>query len=263
MKIQQRGNFDEKYPEDPITAFLVTGNQYFDRAILITRKLELIGFKPWKVYDNGAARLFFRPVPGRRYVIGADSASGLQVKSEETDYSTAVVIDLETGEEYAAYRARVTPQDFAMDLDELGRFYNNAMIAPERNMDGGTVILVLKGECGYGNVYMHRDWHRRNRKQAIEFEGFPTTTKTRPVALNCLNAHVLDHPELIYDEQFINEALTFVRDEKGIPKGAEGAHDDTVACRWIAHYVRRVQLGYLDPLNLKSERYIPADRLEA
>jgi len=262
MKIQQRGNFDEKYPEDPITAFLVTGNQYFDKELLIARKRELFGFQPFKSISNGAAKLFFQRVPNRRYIIGADAASGREVGSD-TDYCAAVVIDLETGEEYASYRAKVTPEDFAYDLADLGRYYNNAVIAPERNMDGGTVILVLKGECGYGNIYMHKDWHKRERKKIIEFEGFPTTQKTRPVALNCLNSFINDTPELIWDEIFIKEALTFVRDEKGVPAAAEGAHDDTVACRWIAYFVRKVQLGWLDPLKFQSERYVPASQITA
>lgn len=260
-KIEQRGNFDEKYPEDPITAFLVTGKQFFDKDVLIARKRELFKFKPWKQYDNGAARLFKQRIPGRKYIIGADPATGRLIGSEDTDYCAAVVLDQMTGEENAAYRARVTPQDFALDLDELGRYYNNANIAVERTGDGGTVILVLQGECQYGNIYKHREWHKRDRKKVIEFEGFPTTQKTRPPALNCLSTFVLEHPELIYDEQFINEALVFVRDERGIPAAAAGAHDDTVMCRAIAHWVRRVMLGWLDPLNFASEKYTAAGQI--
>ncbi len=260
-RIAQRGNFDEKYPEDPITAFLVSGKQYFDKDILIARKRELVSYKPLRTYDNGSARIFKGPIPGRRYVIGADVATGRTISNEDTDYCAAVVIDLETGEEKAAYRARVTPQDFALDLDDLGRWYNNAIIAVERTGDGGTTILTLQGECKYGAIYKHREWHKRERKKAIEFEGFPTTGKTRPIALNCLSTFVLEHPELIWDAQFIDEALVFVRDEKGIPAATTGAHDDTVSCRWIAYQVRRVLLGWWDPLNAKSERYTPAEQL--
>lgn len=262
-RIAQRGNFDEKYPEDPITAFLVSGNQYFDKDILIARKRELIGYKPWKTFDNGAARIFNQRIPGRRYVIGADVATGRTISNEDTDYCAAVVLDLETGEEMAAYRARVNPQDFAFDLDDLGRYFNDAMIGVERTGDGGTTILTLQGECKYTAIYKHREWHKRERKKAIEFEGFPTTGKTRPIALNWLSTFLLEHPELIWDEQFINEALVFVRDETGIPAAAPGAHDDTVSCRWIAHSVRRVLLGWWDPLNAKSERYVPAEQIPA
>lgn len=254
--IQQRGSFDEKYPEDPITAFLVTGNQYFDKDILIARKRELMGFKPWKVFSNGAAKIFFQKQPNRRYIIGADAATGRIISSTDTDYAAAVVLDMQTGEEYACYRARVTPAEFAMDLDDLGRYFNDAVIAVERTGDGGTTILTLAGECRYNNIYKHREWFKRNKdKRVMEFEGFPTTGKTRPIALNMVQDYIRDSPELIWDEQFVNECLTFVRDETGIPSAAPGTHDDTVSARWIAHMVRRVQLGWYDPIGAKSERY--------
>src|SRR5579872_3284187 len=72
--LEQRANFYEKFPEDPISAFLVTGNQYFDRDIVIARKLELFGYKPFRTYDNGGARIFKQRIPNRRYLIGADVA---------------------------------------------------------------------------------------------------------------------------------------------------------------------------------------------
>ena len=259
--IDQRGNFFEKYPEDPITAFLVTGKQYFDRDILIARKMELTNFKPYRTYDNGNARFFHPRIPGRRYLIGVDCATGREVSSEDTDYAAAVCIDLETGEEMAAYRAKVRPEDLAQDVADIGTYYNNAVVAVERTGDGGTCILALQGECKYGAIYKHKEWFKRQRQKVIELEGFPTTPKTRPVALNKLNAFIMDHPELIWDEKFIDEALVFVRDEKGKPQATQGAHDDRVSARWIAYYCRLVLLGYYDPLNAQSEKYTSADRL--
>lgn len=263
MKKEQRGNFDEKYPEDPVTAFLVSGNQYFDRELVIARRLELVTFKPWKMFDNGGAKLFFQRVPGKRYVIGADVATGRTISNDNTDFQAAVVLDLETGEEYASYHARVTPQDFAFDLDDLGRYYNNATIAVERTGDGGTVILTLQGECGYGNIYRHREWTKRNKANGriIEFEGFPTTPKTRPIALNFLQQFMVDHPDLIWDADFLQEALMFVRDERGIPAAAPGAHDDRVSARWVAHAARRALMGWWIPTESKRERYLSASQV--
>lgn len=265
MLIAQRGNFKEKYPEDPLTCFLMSGKQYFDREILASRKMELIGFKPYKQFENGAAKIFFPRIAGRRYLIGADTCTGRQISSEDTDYAAAVVLDLETGEEMGALRARLTPEDLAYDIADLGRYFNNATIAVERTGDGGTCILALNGECRYGAIYKHKDWTKRNRqKQVIEWEGFPTTGKTRPLALNFVNNFILEHPDLIWDTQFIDEALVFVRDEKGRPAAQVGAHDDTVSARWVAHYVRRVLMGYLDPLApMVRQGYIPADQLVA
>jgi hypothetical protein len=261
--IEQRANFDEKYPESALGAFLVTGNQYFDRQILIARQAELLTFKPFKTFKNGAAQIFKPRVPGRRYVIGADVARGVQVTSKDTDYHAAVCLDLETGEEYAAYRVKgIEPSDYAYDLSDLGAYYNNAVIAVERTGDGGTVILTLKGECKYGAIYLHKDWHKREKKM-VEFEGFPTTPKTRPIALNFVSSHINDYPHLIWDKGFCDEALTFVRDEKGIPAGAPGAHDDRVSARWVAHGARRALLGWWIPYQSKSERYENSDAIGA
>lgn len=272
MKLEQRGNFDEKYPEDAITAFLVSGKQYFDKDLLIARKRELKGFQPFQTFANGQAKLFHQRVPGRRYLIGADVATGREVTTEDTDYSAAVVVDLETGEEMAGYRAKIVPEDFAFDLADLGRYYNDAVIAVERTGDGGTTILTLQGEAQYPAVYKHREWVKRGRRVKnaqsalgvmLDVEGFPTTPKTRPIALNKLNRFLMEHIDLIWDEEFINEALVFVRDEKGVPKATEGAHDDRVSARWIAYYVRMAQLGYFEPWNTVSEKYESADKLTA
>ncbi len=172
-QLQQRGNFDEKYPEDAVMAFLVTGNQYFDKNVLIARKKELVGFVPWRsrpVGEGGFLRIFHDRKPNRRYVIGADVAKGIQIKTDDIDYQAFSVIDLETGEQMASYRARVPAQDYAFDLAEMGEYFNDAMIAVERSSEGGAVILTLAGECQYSTVYKHKDWWKRQRKVLMEFE---------------------------------------------------------------------------------------------
>lgn len=253
-QLEQRQNFAEKYPEDPIAAFLSVGKHYFDREILIARKRELINFKPARSFADGGFTIFQQRIPGRRYVCGADPATGREVNSEDTDYCAAVWLDLETGEEVAAYRNRTTPQQFAFDLEQASRAFNNAVVAVERTGDGGTVILTLTGECQYANVYKHKEWFKRERK-VIEVEGFPTTIKTRPLALSWVDQFIRDYPELIWDIQFINEAMTFVRNPKGKPEAAQGYHDDTVSARWIAHAARRALMGWWIPSESSKERY--------
>lgn len=262
MQKQQRKNFAEKYPEDPLTAFLVSGKQYFDRDILIARKQELIGFKPWRTMREGEGQIFHRRAANRRYVIGADVATGREISSEDTDYCAAVVIDLEDGQEMGSIRAKMTPQEFALDLNEMGRYFNTALIGVERTGDGGTTVLTLAGEMQYPSIYKHREWHKRERKKVIEFEGFPTTPKTRPIALSFLRQQIDDAPDTIFDVGFINEALVFVRDERGIPAAQVGSHDDRVSARWVAHAVRRTVLGYWDPLSALRRTYGEADGSE-
>lgn len=274
-KEQQRQDFDEKYPEDDITCFLTSGKNFFDRIVLRARQTELLTYAPLVYIAGAKTEIYKKPIKHREYIIGADVASGLAVGTEDLDWSAAVVIDKETGEEVAAYRAQILPEEFAWDLADLGHEYNDALVAVERNDEGGTVIVTLEVACMYGNIYRHIDWTKRDWKKFAkqgdmasqqyrrrELPGFPTTNKTRPLALNRIRWFVAKHPDLIYDKIFIQEALSFVYLQsdnphvKPRPAADKGQHDDTVMCRGIAHYVRHVQLGYLVPESLPPrERY--------
>lgn len=262
-KLSLRHNFDEKYPEDDISCFLVSGKSFFDRDVLRFRLLELQSYQPLVSKRDGEVKIFKRRVKGRRYVIGADTATGRQVTSEDTDFAAAVVIDEETGEEMASIRGRMPPEDFADDLIELATLYNYAMIAVERGTGGdGGVVLYRLEEMKYWNIYKHRDRFRARAvgmvKKDTEVPGLPMTPKTRPICLNRLRAFVEEYPERIYDVMFIEEALRFVRNSQGKPIGGgdeENSHDDTVMCRGIAAFVRLTNLGLLDPEMTKTERY--------
>jgi len=250
--------FDEKFPESWITAFVVSGKSYFDRDILTARRRELMGFQPYKTFQGGQAKFLKKRLPGRRYVIGADTAQGESISEQETDNCAAQVLDLETGEQVGSYCACVRPEDFAWDLSDIGKYYNDAPIMVERNGQGGTTILTLAGECRYAGVMKSKEWLKRERK-LVEFDGFQTNVRTRPVALNFVNRWVKDSPELINDLSFIDEALVFVRNEKGIPKATPGAHDDRVMAMAMAQAARAMLMAYWPSQG--REGYIDATRL--
>lgn len=259
-----RHNFFEKYPEDPRTCFLVQGGMYFDNEVVKQRYLELESFKPLEKFKR--LQIFKNAIKHRRYIIGADVASGKPASegSEDLDYSTAWVIDEETGEQMAAYRARILPEDFAWHLVELAKRYNDALIAVERNQEGGSVILTLEVTCQYMNLYKHKEWWKKDSewKNTRYIVGFPTTPKTRPIMLNRIRYFLMESPEWIYSRRFFEEALTFVRDKNGKPAAAEGTHDDMVMAAGIAYYVRQVKLGYLEPTSTPREQYGGAEDLE-
>ena len=259
--ISLRYSFPEKYPEDSISAFLIKGSGFFDTQVARMRMLELQGVEPIATFGNGECKIFKKVIPGRRYIIGADPASGKQVAENDLDQSAAKVIDLETGEEVAAYLARLSTVDFALDLEHIGLYYNKAIIAVERGggveaAEGGTVILTLVNNS-YPGIYKHKEWWRRNKKQKEEalFEGFPTNSKTRPIVLNRLKQFVDESPSLIHDIELLKQCLVFIRNEKGRPAAMVGKHDDMVMASAIAQTVRLILLGYIDPLSMAKEDY--------
>jgi hypothetical protein len=273
-KEQLREEFDEKYPEDELSCFLLTGSSFFDKEIVRQRYKELLAYVPRESY--GKLTIFKKQKPHHNYIIGADVASGLDVGAGEgeskLDWSVAEVIDEETGEQVAEYRSQLLPEEFGWDLADLGERYNNALVAVERNNDGGTVILTMQRACGYMNIYKHRDWWKEGwgrghitekaqeggQGRMREIDGFPTTPKTRPLALNRAKYYLSEFPNRIHSIKLIEEMSTFVRnqDKQGRPEGDIGCHDDTVVSFAIAQYVRNRRLGYLsDEIKPHKEKY--------
>jgi hypothetical protein len=264
-----RFKFGEKYPENDIECFLVSGSLFFDADALRWLKFETQRKKPIDSYHSGQLKIFKRRIKGRRYIIGADVAEGKLISTDNADASAAVVLDVDTGEQCAVYRSHLPPEDFAQDLVDMAIMYNNAQLAIERNGPGGSVILAVQKQLLYGNIYYHKEWYRE-RKMVIPMAGYPTNLRTRPIALNRVAAAIRTAPEFIHSEDFVNEALTFVwrasnkqkMGGKRVPQGAEGCHDDIVMAMAAGEYCRAVMLGGLDPVEIPSERYGQVDAEE-
>ena len=56
------------------------------------------------------------------------------------------------------------------------------------------------------------------------------------MAIDLLTDVVNDHLDLICDTDFLHEALSFVKNDKGRAEAAEGAHDDCVMAAAITYY---------------------------
>jgi Terminase RNaseH-like domain/Terminase large subunit, T4likevirus-type, N-terminal len=89
--------------------------------------------------------VWFAPVPGRVYVIGADPAEG----NPTSDESALCVLDAQSGEQVAELAGRLQPSALAAAADQIGRWYGDAPILCERNNHGHAVLLWLNqnGQC--------------------------------------------------------------------------------------------------------------------
>lgn len=95
-------------------------------------------------YGGGPAlpglEIYVAPVPGRKYVIGADPAEG----NRGSDDSALTVTDVLSGEECAVLTAKVEPPVFGDYIAQVSAYYNDAPAMVERNNHGHTVILWLR-----------------------------------------------------------------------------------------------------------------------
>lgn len=162
------------------------------------------------------------PMPDKKYVCSADPAAG----SVDGDYSTFHVIDVEESEVVAEFKAQVQPDKFAQVLAEAGRRYNDALLCPENNSYGYSVIMKLV-EMGYENLHYLDPKQRYAVEKNLLKIGFRTDSKTRPKLLTKLEEVLRNKQIKIYSSRLYDELKTFIwKNNKA--QAQKGKHDDLV-----------------------------------
>lgn len=242
MKRKLQGLFKQEHPETDEDAFLMTGNKYFNsmkiKALMTEARLWSRENRPFKETDDEI--WWEKPKSRCFYVAGADTSEG------SNDYSVIKVINVTERKEAARYRARVGIDYFYRVCDRIGRAFNTAFLAVERNNHGHAVLLGLREDCKYPSLFWEdKDkrivgslTHTKERKY-----GWNTTKTSKMLMLDQLRQFVEgdssedeEHfqPEITwYDQVLLDECLTMEEDE-GKVNSISGKHDDTVIATAIA-----------------------------
>jgi hypothetical protein len=221
----------QEHPDNAEEAFVKSGNAVFDLDKLKAMTLidPLVGefnatAETFRAVKDGPFRVWETPEPKVTYVIGVDIAEGL----EHGDRSVAVVLRADTGEVAAIYSCRVAPWEFAQITAALGRWYNTALIGPERNNHGHAFIRSLVEESYFPIFRHHRATARR--EQETDELGWLTTPKTKAYLISEFGKFMEDHN--IPDAVTIAECKTYKRNEMGKMGGSP--FDDHVMAYAIA-----------------------------
>jgi len=224
-KMEELGRlFAQEYPEDSEACFLASGSCYFSKDFINAL------LKGTPEHDSEGFVKFKGAEAGHKYVIGADASEGI----EGGDYAVAKVIDAETEEEMALFRDRRKPEDFAHELVEIAKYYNGALIVPERNNHGHSVINTLVNQINWENVYHYLDYDPVLRK-SVPKTGWDTNGKTRPVMLSALREHIEKGWLKVHDRVLLGECRMFGPNETtGKIEALSGAHDDDIIATALA-----------------------------
>ena len=197
-------------------------------------ELEKVQFEPNEAPDDftykAPLKIWEKPKPYKEYVIGADVAEGLK----GGDFSVATVADVSTMAVVARWRGHCDPDKFGEILGALGTYYNYALIGVEVNNHGLTTVQKLR-DTFYTNLY------KRDRGYDEEWEtptvnlGWKTDMRTKRLMIDDLIKLVRERVIKDKDIVFINEAFSYVRDERGRMNAEEGSHDDVVMSTAIAY----------------------------
>ena len=218
----------------------IGGHCYFDYGLM--QKAELKGEvgKQYKISFAPPARamltedpagpltIYRPPAPGRKYVMGVDTAGGIG-----RDFSVASVWDRDDLGKVAQWRSnRVDPDLFGAEgVLPLGFHYNTALVVVETNGEhGGTVISQLKGR--YPNIWLRMEWDKARGGYTKNY-GFRTDTRTRGRLFDAVK-RALREDEWNPSKELIQEMKAVIADQDGRPDHLEGTHDDQVVAAGLA-----------------------------
>lgn len=259
----------QEYPCTPHEAFLLSGKNVFDTAILLQRLEEID--KPLKVgyfkynYDkvritniewvndkNGYIKIYKLPnVPKfTQYCIGGDTAG------EGSDYFVGQVLDAKTGEQVAVLRHQFDADQYTKQMYCLGKYYKDALIGIEANFDSYPIMELQR--LGYLNQYTREAQDTYTGKTEKRF-GFKTTSLTRPTAISRLVEIVREHGNLLNDKETLEELLTIIRNEKGRIEAPEGGHDDMMMSLAIAYQIKEQVIFNQEPIIVPHKQFFSSD----
>ena len=221
--------FFQEYPENDVDCWLSSEVNAFDG---FTLRKYLLQAKPG--VKEGNLETWKNPMGGRRYIIGVDVAGGLP----KGDFSVATVLDSKSNEHVATLRGRIPPDMFTQQILQLGKKYNNALVAVERANHGHTVLQILL-DNNYPNIYYHKDYDTSPLKLPSQ-PGWLTSGKTRASMIDMMATALRSGDLTTYDKVLLEEAASFqiVGQRYEAPPGE---HDDSLFAIMIALSVREQQ----------------------
>lgn len=231
---------NQQYPLNEHDAFMLSGALYFEREALAyyrenVRRPKFSGQfvsksrrrAEFMKLRDGVIEVYETPRPDTNYAIGVDAATG-----RGSDYTSADVIDLTTGAQVAHFHAKMEAPRAAIQLHYLGKWFNTAKIAVERQGGYGDALIISLRDGNenlppYTNLYRHRKFTSGNRPIAEEY-GIPMASN-RPALLDYLKTLIRERHFPWLGDGTVAELGTFVyADTNPSPRAQDGCNDDRV-----------------------------------
>jgi len=174
--------------------------------------------EPEEVDESGLVLIWKKPVFGVPYIAAADCAD-----EGGEGVNCCVIMEAQTGEEIAEIYGDISADRFAELCFDVGKQYNEALIAVERNHTAGGVVTTKLQGMGYKNLFT--DAKGKIGWETNPFNRFPMLVEYKEA--------IGKHQTVVRNSDAIGEMSTFVRGKDNKYKHLEGHHDDRVMARAI------------------------------
>jgi hypothetical protein len=187
-----------------------------------------------------------QPNYSRDYVVSADVARG-----DASDFSAFHVIEIESLEQVAEYKGKISTKDFGNLCMNVAIEYNNALLVIENSSIGwASIQQVIDRE--YDNLfYTSKDLqfvdtarqvtNRYRQKDRQMIPGFSMTMKTRPLVIAKLEEYFREKSVIVHSDRLIDELFVFIW-HNNKAQAMEGYNDDLPMSLAIGLWVRDTAL---------------------
>ena len=180
------------------------------------------------------------------YVLSADVSRG-----DGSDYSAFHVMEIESMEQVAEYKGRISTKDFGNLCVNVATEYNNALLVVENNNIGWAALQQCI-DRGYENLfYMSKDLkyvdteHQMSNKYRVSdrnmVAGFSMTMKTRPLVVSKLEEYFREKTVIVRSNRLIDELFVFIYNNNKA-EAMQGYNDDLVMSFALTLWVRDTAL---------------------
>jgi hypothetical protein len=165
------------------------------------------------------------PLEGVNYILSADIARG-----DSGDYSTFHIVNTHSMSVSVEYKGKIPPDQFAILVYDVAKRFNNAMVCPENNAYGYTMLIKL-GDLAYKNLYFSSEKEKYKylygEGQNLGKAGFTTSKESRDKILANFEEALRNGRIKTYSNRLYSELKTFIWNGKKIT-AMKGYNDDLI-----------------------------------
>ena len=226
--------------------FITSGQSVVDGLILEEYKNTQVKEPIEKRGIDSNVWIWEPPNYTKDYVVCADVSRG-----DATDYSAFHIIDIESLEQVAEYKGRISTRDFGNLLVNVATEYNNALLVVENNNIGWAAIQQCIDREYENLFYMSKDLqivdtqrhinNKINRAEKQLVPGFTLTQKTRPLVIAKLEEFFREKLVTVHSQRLIDELFVFIYNGSRA-EAMSGYNDDLVMSYAMGLWIRETAL---------------------
>ena len=196
----------------------------------------------WHDVEKGSEEIVFD-----RYLVVVDVCKG---HTKNADFADILVLDrlhMMDGEPpvvAAEWHGHIDMDKLAWKACQIAAYYNNALLVIESNTletnntkGEAEYILTLIHDIYGEQLYARKQSAEDIRQKLPKKYGFHTNRLTKTVVICNLKTYIREHLYVEYEEECLNEYLTYIENDKGGYEAMEGYHDDRLMTRAIGLHI--------------------------